>query len=569
MVVHSGKNSKLIGQMLIDRGIITVAQLEEGLHVQKNTKELLCTVFIRLGFASEEKIFTTLATQLNLSYISLKKVEISSDIITKIPAKFASHYKIMPVKLENDILTIATANPWDMQAIDDLKLFLGFDVKPALSSETDILEAVAKYYGIGAATLEKMMTEKKDTSSDFKNETENIETKTQDDASVIKFVNEILSEAIKQRASDIHIEPYQEELRVRFRIDGVLYETNIAETIKYFQPAIVSRIKIMSHLNIAERRLPQDGRIKIKINENDLDLRVSVLPQIFGEAVHIRILSTNVLFELEKIGLPTASLAIIEDAIKKPHGIILVTGPTGAGKSTTLYACLNKINTPDEKIITVEDPVEYQMHGINQIQIQPKIGFDFAMVLRHILRHDPDILMIGEIRDTETAEIAIRAALTGHLIFSTLHTNDAAGAVARLIDMGIEPFLLSSSLECIIAQRLVRVICPDCKEKIPIDNEMFEHFKETHLERSKIQIYQGRGCKNCRFSGYKGRTIISEVLPVTSEIRTMILNRTSSQLIKQKVVSSGMKTLRQDGLQKVLDGLTSLAEVLRVTQEQE
>jgi type II secretory ATPase GspE/PulE/Tfp pilus assembly ATPase PilB-like protein len=370
-----------------------------------------------------------------------------------------------------------------------------------------------------------------------------------------------LSEAIKDRATDIHLEPFQDELRTRFRIDGVLYNINTPETIKFFHPAIVSRIKIMAHLNIAERRLPQDGRIKIKVHGQELDLRVSILPTAFGEAVHIRVLNPSFFLEIENLGLSSENLKIIEEMIKRPHGIIFVTGPTGSGKSTTLYAILARINSSAVKIITIEDPVEYQLKGVNQIQVIPKIGLTFATGLRHMLRHDPDVMMVGEVRDYETAEIAIRSALTGHLVFSTLHTNDAAGAVTRLLDMGIETFLVSSSLECLIAQRLVRIICSKCK--VPLPSNIVNEAKEG------LELFEGKGCEECRFTGYHGRTAIYEILPLSEAIRELILSRASSQQIKQKAVSLGMRTLRQDGLHKVLKGITTFTEVMRVTQQEE
>jgi type II secretory ATPase GspE/PulE/Tfp pilus assembly ATPase PilB-like protein len=349
----------------------------------------------------------------------------------------------------------------------------------------------------------------------------------------------------------------------------VLYDINIPETIKYFHAAIVSRIKIMAGLNIAERRLPQDGRIKIKINEQELDLRISTLPSAFGESVHIRILSSHFFLELEKIGFSSENLKLLEVAIRKPHGIIFFTGPTGSGKSTSLYACLAKINSSILKIITIEDPIEYQLRGITQMQVIPQIGFSFATALRHILRHDPDVMMVGEVRDYETAEISIRSALTGHLVFSTLHTNDAAGAVTRLLDIGIEPFLVSSSIECLVAQRLVRLICPKCKIHLRASQEILSQIKDVEFDPNQIQLYEGKGCEDCRFTGFRGRTAIHEILIVTEPIRELILSRASSQQIKQKAISQGMRTLRQDGLQKVFQGITTFSEVLRVTQQEE
>jgi len=566
------KDDILIGQMLIDEGVIISKQLEIGLREQKKSNDFICTTLVKLGFASEEKIFHVLSRQLNVPYIKLKDRDIEPLIIQRVPAKFASHYKIMPIEFKDNLLTIAMADPLDIRVLDDLRLLLGLEVRGVLASELEIQEAIRKYYGVGAETLEKIVAQKPP-SEELRMITEKVEDleALAEDASIIKFVNQILSEAIKERATDIHVEPFQDELRTRFRIDGVLYEINIPATIKYFHPAIVSRIKIMAGLNIAERRLPQDGRIKIKINEEELDLRVSIIPTIFGESVQIRILSSKFFLELEKLGLLPEDLKLITEVIKKPHGIIFVSGPTGSGKSTTLYAALARINYNAIKIITIEDPVEYQLRGINQIQIIPQIGFNFATALRHMLRHDPDVMMVGEVRDYETAEIAIRAALTGHLIFSTLHTNDAAGAVTRLLDMGVEPFLVSSSLECLIAQRLVRLICPSCKVPLISEKkkEIFQQIKDIKLDPAKIELYEGKGCEECRFTGYRGRTGIYEILTITEPIRESILARASSQQIKQKAVLEGMRTLRQDGLQKVIKGLTTFTEVIRVTQQEE
>lgn len=565
------KDTILIGQMLIDEGVITASQLETGLKEQKKLGNFICTTLIKLGFASQDEIFNLLSRHLNIPYVKLKHKDIEPLIIQKVPAKFASHYKIIPLEFKDNVLVIAMTDPLDIRTLDDIRLLLGLEVKAVLASEQEILEAIRKYYGVGADTIERMISEEAPANG-LKMETEKVEDleSLAEDASIVRFVNQILSEAIKDRATDIHLEPFQDELRTRFRIDGLLYSINTPETIKYFHPAIVSRIKIMASLNIAERRLPHDGRIKIKVNEEELDLRVSILPTAFGEAVHIRILSSGHFLELKKLGLLSHGLDIIERMIKKPHGIIFVTGPTGSGKSTTLYACLAGINSNAIKIITVEDPIEYQLRGVNQMQVNPKIGFNFATGLRHMLRHDPDVMMVGEVRDYETAEIAIRAALTGHLVFSTLHTNDAAGAVTRLLDMGIEPFLVSSSLECLIAQRLVRFICPKCKVLKADTKEIIEQIKKDIEPGVKeVELYEGKGCEACRFTGYHGRTGIYEILTITHSIRELILAHASSQQIKEKAVSEGMRTLRQDGLQKVLAGLTTFNEVMRVTQQEE
>jgi type II secretion system protein E len=557
--------------MLIEEGLITSEQLEAGLKEQKNSGDFICQALVKLGFVTEERVFAVLSRKLNIPYVKLKDIQVDPLIIQKVPAKFASHYKVMPVDFKDNCLVIAMTDPLDIRTLDDIRLLLGIEVKGVLASESGIQEAIRKYYGVGAETLERMIAEKpaEERLVSVAGKVEDLEVMAED-ASIIKFVNQILQEAIKDRATDLHLEPFQDELRVRFRIDGILYDIHIPETIKYFHPAIVSRIKIMAGLNIAERRLPQDGRIKIRVADQELDLRVSVIPTVFGESVQIRVLSQKSFLELEKLGLSPENLSAIEGVITRPHGVIFVTGPTGSGKSTTLYAALARINSNAVKIITIEDPVEYQLRGVNQIQVSPQIGFTFATALRHMLRHDPDVMMIGEVRDYETAEIAIRSALTGHLVFSTLHTNDAAGAVTRLLDMGIEPFLVSSSLECLIAQRLVRLICPKCRVRIKPTDEMLEAMKkDIDFDIKSVEIYEGKGCQDCRFTGYRGRTGIYEFIAITEKIRSMILERASSQQIKRQAMAEGMVTLRQDGLRKVLQGLTTLAEVVRVTQQEE
>ena len=563
------KSDIRIGEFLIDAGLITSVELEAGLREQKKSGDLICTSLVKLGFAPEDDIFELLSRHLEIPYVKLKAKEISQEVIMKVPAKFASYYKAIPIDFKDNTLTVAMADPLDVRTLDDIRLLLNLEVRGVLASETDIQEAIRRYYGIGAATLEKIIDQKPQEKLRMaEDKAEDLELLIED-ASIVKFVNQIFSEAIKDRATDVHFEPYDDELRIRFRIDGLLYNINIPETIKYFHLVIVSRIKIMAELNIAERRLPQDGRIKIKVGEVELDLRISTIPTVYGEAVHVRILSPQFFLELERIGFLPEDLKVIESVIKKPHGVIFVTGPTGSGKSTTLYAALAKINSDATKIIAIEDPIEYQLRGVNQIQVNPKIGLSFATGLRHMLRHDPDVMMIGEVRDFETAEIAIRAALTGHLVFSTLHTNDAAGAVTRLLDMGIEQFLVSSSLECLIAQRLVRVICPQCKTPVSAKQESLKQMlKDIHFDPNSVEIYEGKGCEACRFTGYHGRTAIHEILVVTEQIREMILKRVSSQQIKQKAIQQGMRTLRQNGLQKVLMGITTFTEVIRITQQE-
>jgi type II secretory ATPase GspE/PulE/Tfp pilus assembly ATPase PilB-like protein len=528
-------NQSLV-EVLKTHNIISDEQLQLALQEGKKTGEFLGQIIIKLGFAQEDKVLPLLAKVINVPYIKLDTIQIDPEAIKKVSAKFASHFKPMPISLKDGYITLAMSNPTDIHTLDDVRLLLGCEIKPVLSSEIDILNAIKKYYGIGAETIEKI--HKKGMKIIPQDKTTEDISLTQD-ASIIKFVNEIILEAINEQATDIHFEPYEEDFRIRYRIDGILYEIPTPAKITHFQSAIASRIKVMAELNVAEHRLPQDGKIKIKVGEDEYDLRVSVLPTPFGESVSIRILSRRP-YTLEELGLFDEDLKKINELIRKPHGIILVTGPTGSGKTTTLYACLTKINSPAKNIITIEDPIEYQIKGITQMQVLPKIEFTFANALRSMLRHDPDVMMVGEIRDLETAELAIRTALTGHLVFSTLHTNDAAGAITRLLDMKIEPYLVSSSIEAIIAQRLVRKICQKCKNS---------------------------GCQECRYTGYKGRTGIYEILVMNDEIKDLVLNCTPTHKIKEKAIELGMTTLVDDGLRKVEKGITTKLEVMRVTQE--
>ncbi|MFC1807543.1 GspE/PulE family protein [Candidatus Omnitrophota bacterium] len=554
-----------LGEMLIEQNIITASQLEIALKEQAKTKELFGAALIRLGFAKEEHVLEALSLKLGFDYVSVKDREIDPKVIEKVPAKFATYYKIIPIDFLNDVLKIAVTNPLDIGILDDIKLVLGYEIEPILAGERDILEGIKRYYGVGAETVEKIIGQADvgatgPTQIEAASDVDDMA----DDASIIKFVNQVMQQAVGERATDIHIEPFEGELRIRYRVDGVLFNASIPPTIKYLHSAIVSRVKIMAALNIAEKRLPQDGRIKLKIADSDLDLRVSVIPTSFGESVHIRILSANVLMGLENLGLLEKDLVVVEELITKPHGIIFVTGPTGNGKTTTLYAGLSKINDASKNIITIEDPIEYQLHGITQIQVNPKIGLTFANGLRSMLRHDPDIMMVGEVRDLETAEIAIRVALTGHLVFSTLHTNDSAGAVTRLLDMGIEPYLVSSSIEAALAQRLLRVICEKCKAEIKPDSKLLDELKIS--PDSKMVFYEGKGCSACKFTGFKGRTAIYEILVMSDEIQDMVLRRASITEIKESALKNGMRTLFDDGMEKVARGITTIKEVLRVTE---
>jgi len=561
------KRTILLGEMLISKGLISRRELDLGLKEHQRSGQFLGITLVKLGIIKEDELYPILSEQLDIPYVKIKEISIDAKALEKVPAKFACHYKLMPVKFEKDILTVALSDPLDVRTIDDLRLLLGCEVAGVLATESDIGEAIRKYYGIGAETIEEIIN-----TGEMAGEIKLTVSKTEDieglaeDASIIKFVNQILVQAVKDSSTDIHIEPYEDELKIRYRVDGILYDIPIPQNIKYFQSAIVSRIKIMAGLDIAERRLPQDGRIKIRVGGEELDLRISILPTQFGESVDIRLLSGKMLYSLENLGLSLSNLEILEKLIRKPHGIIFVTGPTGSGKTTTLYSCLSKINSKDKKIITIEDPIEYQLKGVTQIQIHPRIGLSFATGLRSMLRHDPDIMMVGEVRDFETAEITIRVALTGHLVFSTLHTNDACGGITRLLDMGIEPYLVASSVECFIAQRLVRIICPHCKVEKKPDREILREFGiENNL--NDIAIYEGKGCESCKFTGYKGRTAIYEFLLMSGEISGLLLQRASSDQIKKKALEQGMHTLRMDGWEKVKKGITTINEVIRVSEE--
>ncbi|OGX42116.1 MAG: hypothetical protein A3F87_00835 [Omnitrophica WOR_2 bacterium RIFCSPLOWO2_12_FULL_51_24] len=563
------KNNVSIGEMLVNEKVITPEQLEACLKEEKRSGKFICQIVVDLGFAAEEKVLPILSKHIGIPYIKVKDKEIDKSVIEKVPARFAIHYKLMPLQIEGDTLAIAVTDPLDVHTLDDIKLLLGYEIRPFLGGEKDILEAIKRYYGIGAETIESIMAETAGSdgmpagAGSAKEAEELVE-----DASIIKFVNQIIQQAYYDRATDIHIEPFEDELKVRYRIDGILYDAAIPPTIKYFQSAIVSRIKIMSNLNIAEHRLPQDGRMNVKVGEEELDLRISILPTPYGESLGIRLLFTKMLYSLEELGLSEFDLKILNEMIKKPHGIILLTGPTGSGKTTTLYACLSKINNRELKILTIEDPIEYHLKGITQIQVYPKIGLSFANGLRSMLRHDPDVMMVGEIRDVETAEIAIRVALTGHLVFSTLHTNDAPGAMTRLLDMGIEPYLVASSVECVIAQRLVRLICPKCKRPVKDKKLILKELGITDAPEG-AELYEGKGCESCKFTGYRGRTAIYEFLVLDEEIREMVLNHSSADQIRKKAVSLGMRALRGDGIEKVFRGLTTVSEIIRVTPKED
>ena len=560
-----------LGEILVEKGVITPQELETAVKKQRDTKEMLGQVLVSMGLITERKLLQVLAEQQGVKYVDMKETQVDQKAVDTVPAKFAWHYKVMPIKLDGNVLTIAIANPFDMWPIDDLETNLGYRVDKVLATTPDIMEAIKKHYGVGSDTIDSILAdEPKKTKKEHVHikEKENVEDleKMAEGASVIKLVNQILQEAIKDRATDVHIEHFRNELHLRYRIDGILYERQTNENIQYLYPAIISRIKVMSGLDIVERRMPQDGRSRVKIGDKEFELRVSVIPTLYGENIVIRVLPTVMLFSMADLGMAQRDLDTLEGLIHEPHGIIFLTGPTGSGKTTTLYASLSKLNTREKKIITIEDPVEYELKGVSQSQINNKIDLTFARMLRSVLRHDPDIMMVGEVRDLETADITIQTALTGHLVFSTLHTNDAASGATRLVDIGIEPFLVASSVEAFIAQRLVRRICPKCKEKIKIKDQKIK-IGDMSLGKNAV-VYAGKGCKECSNTGYKGRTGIYEILKVTEDIRKLIMEKSSADAIKERAIKGGMRTLRQDGWDKVAEGITTPEEVLRVTQEE-
>jgi len=566
----SKKIDKTLAEALVEKGIVEKKAAEALLREADGAGLSLQQFLLNRQLVSEKNILDILCENLKIDRISLKEISIDKSVIDKVPLKVASYYKFMPVKMQDRVLTIAVSEPLDIKIQDEIRTQLGVDIALGLGSQNDVQEALKKYYGLAAETVNKIsafaVADKAPLQPLAEDSVEDIE-KLAGDASVIKLVNQIILEGFRKRATDIHLEPYRDMVALRYRIDGLLYDAKVPPEIKNFLKAIISRVKIMSNLNIVERRLPQDGRAIVRVQEQVLDLRISTMPTPFGESVVIRILPTQMLYDLGKLGLAKRDLQVLENMVLKPHGIIFVTGPTGSGKTTTLYACLNRINTKDRKIVTIEDPIEYEMSGITQIQVMPEIGLDFARGLRSILRHDPDVIMVGEVRDLETAEIAIRVALTGHLVFSTLHTNDAASGITRLVDIGVEPYLAASSVEAFIAQRLIRIICSECKYH---DTKAPRELKdliaaESGIKPSEVKVCRGKGCPSCNFTGFFGRTAIYEVLPIDEEIKDLVLKKVPSGRIKKVAIAKGMRTLRQDGWQKVIAGATTPEEVLKVT----
>lgn len=560
--------NKSLEEILIEANLVTPSQLEEARQEAEKFGLSLEDALIKLGFVSEETIASKIAESLSLPYVKLSNYIIDSNVIKLVPEEIARKYKVIPLFMLEDTLTVAMANPRDIVALDEIRLKTKLKyIDVVMAGKTEIENAINQYYGgsesvktvIEGINIEEIRRVSEDTNPELL-------AQIAEETPVIKLVNLLLQEAIKSRASDIHIEPEMNMLRVRYRIDGILYE--VYKLPKHVTGLVTSRIKILSGLDIAEKRKPQDGRIRMNLDNREIDIRVSSYPTMYGENLVLRILDkSRVLLKLSDLGLNPQDLEKFNSLIRKPYGIILVTGPTGSGKTTTLYAALSEINSPEINIMTIEDPVEYQIPLLRQTQINPKAGLTFASGLRSILRQDPDVIMVGEIRDLETADIAIQAALTGHLVFSTLHTNDSPGALTRLIDMGIEPFLVSSSVIGVIAQRLVRLICPYCKTEYTPPEAVF---KSLNLEpKREVKFYHGKGCEQCKGTGYSGRKGIFELLLINEEIRKLIVSKASASVIKQTAINQGMSTLLADGLNKAINGLTTLEEVLRVAKLEE
>ncbi|HAL04753.1 MAG TPA: type II secretion system protein GspE [Verrucomicrobiales bacterium] len=549
-------------QVLVEKGLVTVEDIDTAERLREDQGLRLDQALIQNGALSEQDFLKVMGERLDFEIVDLPNATIEDEAIRSLPSRFVYRNHLAPIARENGMLKVATSDPFDLYVFDEIKLLTGLQVSPVLAPRDEIDKVIKDHYGVGGDTVEEMtgdddlaLTSSEDDSQDLLQMAQ--------EASVIKLVNEIILEAINERASDIHIEPFERTLSIRYRVDGVLQDAAVPPQINRFKSAIISRIKILSNMNIAERRLPQDGRIKFSVGSRQVDVRVSVIPMIFGEGVVMRILDkTNVLYSLTELGLDEETFEHFETLIEKPHGIFLVTGPTGSGKTTTLYAALNAIVGPEKKVITTEDPVEYNLEGVNQIPVDHKVGMSFAMGLRAILRHDPDVVMIGEIRDLETAQAATQASLTGHLVLSTLHTNDAASAATRLIDMGVEPFLVSSTLSGVLAQRLVRVICPTCKTEIkPSEAGLPKNMKWP----KGAKVFNGSGCRACRNSGYRGRTGLYELLTMNEELGERIIERVAASELVRIGRANGMRLLSEDGWLKVRNGVTTPDEVLRVT----
>ncbi len=567
-----------LGELLVKENLITPQQLQESLQYQKQQGGKLGYNLVKLGFVKDEEITQLLSRQYGVPSINLARFEIDPSVIKLVPAETAQKYQIIPLSRAGANLTIAMVDPTNVFAMDDIKFMTGYNVEPVVASETAIMESIEKYYGSVHSLQIKEEMDKLVETDEFGDDVEVLEEgdeidlqeleKSSEEAPVVKLCNLILTDALRRGASDIHIEPYEREFRVRFRIDGVLYV--VMNPPMKLRDAMISRIKIMAKLDISEKRLPQDGRIKIRMNNQgklrELDYRVSTLPTLWGEKVVLRLLDKeNLMVDMTKLGFEVESLKLFEEAIFRPWGMVLVTGPTGSGKTNTLYSAISQLNVPETNIMTAEDPVEFNLVGVNQVQMKESIGLNFAAALRSFLRQDPNIVLVGEIRDFETAEIAVKAALTGHLVLSTLHTNDAPSTVNRLMNMGIEPFLVATSVHLIVAQRLVRRICKECTAPMEVPAQALIDAGFTPEEAKNIEPQKGRGCGTCNNTGYKGRVGLYEVFPLSDDIRQLVLEGASSIELKQRATEEGMISLRMSGLRKVKDGMTTMEEVIRET----
>lgn len=567
MSPNNGKQQrKRLGDILVEAGVISKEQLQEALSKQKILGKRLGKVLVETGMTTEDSIATTLAAQMSIPYLNLNEITIPPEVLTTIPDGIVRSHSLIPVRLDGNRLQISMTDPLDLFIIDEITFQTGYELDIGISTESQIEAAIKHYYGNSDSlqnAVDNLAAERKTevtldesffTTFDLNEEEQNVP--------IINLVNTIIQQAINDKASDIHIEPDEEIIRVRYRIDGILNE--LMKAPKTIQSELLSRLKIMAQMDISEKRLPQDGRIKVKVQNKSIDLRVSSLPTVFGEKIVIRILDkSRMSLTLDQVGFDEDLLKLFKTLSSAPNGIVLMTGPTGSGKTSTLYAAINFVKSPQINITTVEDPVEYLIPSINQVQVRPEIGLTFARTLRSILRQDPNVILIGEIRDFETAQIAIESALTGHLVFSTLHTNDAASAITRLIEMGVEPYLVASAVIGVGGQRLVRKICPSCKIQVSANDEEAALLAENGLADSKL--YQGKGCLTCRKSGYSGRTAIHEIMTINDEIHSLILDSASARDIRTAAVKAGMRTMRLDGLQKAIKGVTTIGEVMRLT----
>jgi len=562
---------KFVSDALVEKKIINAKELQDAVEEKKRTGKGITKIITEQGIISSTHLFRLISEQIGMEPIELKDKIPEVKALALINGASARLYRVLPLKVSGNTLDVAVADPFNTTAFDDLRFMLNMEIRGLIADETELLEALDKYYGKEKESVDEIIKEVEEKSalcSIKESEWQTVDISSLEQlaktAPVIKLLNLILVQAIRDRASDIHFEPFENDYKVRYRVDGVLYE--MVPPPKKISLALSSRIKVMAGLNIAERRLPQDGRIQIYLDGRDIELRISTLPTSFGESVVMRVLDRTVVsLELDQIGIDKDSERFLRKIIEKPYGIVIVTGPTGAGKTTTLYSCLKVINTMDTKIITTEDPVEYDIDGVVQMNVHENIGLTFARCLRHILRQDPDRIMVGEIRDLETAEMAVQASLTGHLVLTTLHTNDSAEGITRLIDMGIEPFLLVSTLEAVIAQRLVRKICQSCKESyIPTKEILTELGISESITKGK-QFFYGKGCPTCNFTGYKGRSGIFEILVINDQLRNLILERAPTVIIRQKAKELGMISLKEDGIKKIFDGITTIEEVAKVT----